>query len=359
MKKRLLLIVCLITIFTGTTLGIFFNTPTPSNSLNNTPATDSSLNISVLNVGQGLSILVSCDNHYLLYDGGDAGHSSYVVSYLLSQNISKLDYIIASHYDADHISGLVGVLYNLPAGTIIAPRYTTDSHIYNSFVTAIASCNNSITYPLPGDTYSLGNAAIKILAPSDDNYDNENDYSVVVKISLNDKSILITGDATTLSEHEMISAGYDLNSDILVIGHHGSASSTSPEFLEAVNPSYAIISCKKNNSYGHPTNEVLEQLNAKNISIYRTDLSGTLNISIQNNTISLNASEPETGNFSTLQNTKYFFNTNTKKIHLPDCDHVSDISDKNKLPTGKALNTLLDEGYTPCKNCNPHLADTY
>lgn len=384
------------------------------NNSSNTDNSQSSLNVTVLDVGQGLSVLVNCDNHYMLYDGGNGDYSSFLVSYLSKNNITNFDYVIASHYDADHISGLVGVIYNYSISQLIAPNYTASSRIYNSFIKAINTKGISITYPTAGATYPLGNAKLQILAPNSPAYESENDYSIVVKITFGNSSVLITGDATQYSENEMINNQIGLNSDILVVGHHGSSSSTSSQFLNAVNPQYAVISCGKNNSYGHPTSEVLERLASKNVTVLRTDLAGTIDFTIKNNSISYNTEKNtnnnnsnSNGNSNTNNNSSsnsnantninnssndnnnsntniknnnggndntnninsninnnmnndattpaitYVLNTNTMKFHLPSCKHASEIADHNKLLSNETRDAILEKGYVPCKTCNP------
>lgn len=349
-------------------------------SKDNSSISDSSqgfLNVTVLDVGQGLSVLINCDNHYMLYDGGNGDYSSFLVSYLSKNNITNFDYVFASHYDADHISGLVGVIYNYSISQLIAPNYTASSRIYNSFIKAINTKGISITYPTVGTTYPLGSAKIQILAPNSPAYESENDYSIVVKITFGGSSVLITGDATQYSENEMLNNQFNLNSDILVVGHHGSSSSTSSQFLNAVNPQYAVISCERNNSYGHPASDVLERLVSKNITVLRTDLAGTIAFTIKNNSISYNTEKNDSnssgnGNSNTNNNSSsnsnannnsnnnattsaitYILNTNTMKFHLPSCKHANEIADHNKLLSNETRDTILEKGYVPCKICNP------
>ena len=339
------------------------------------------LNVTVLDVGQGLSVLINCDNHFMLYDGGNGDYSSFLVSYLSKNNITNFDYVFASHYDADHISGLVGVIYNYSISQLIAPNYTASSRIYNSFIKAINTKGISITYPTVGATYPLGSAKIQILAPNSPAYESENDYSIVVKITFGGSSVLITGDATQYSENEMLNNQIGLNSDILVVGHHGSSSSTSSQFLNAVNPQYAVISCERNNSYGHPASDVLERFVLKNITVLRTDLAGTIEFTIKNNSISYNAEKNDSnssgngnsnGNSNTNNNISsnsnannnstndattsaitYILNTNTMKFHLPSCKHADEIADHNKLLSNETRDIILEKGYVPCKICNP------
>ena len=234
------------------------------------------LTVQVLDVGQGLSILAESDGHYLLYDGGDRGASSFVVAYLEDQGVTELDYVIASHYDADHISGLVGALNVYDTEVVLAPDYEADSQIYDSFQEKAAAQGLTVTHPEPGDSYELGNASFTVLSPIQDEYSDDNDYSVAIRLEDGDTSFLFTGDASVDSEAEMIASGEALQSDVLVLGHHGSSTSSSDAFLDAVDPSAAVVSCGLSNSYGHPHREIMETIQSRGCDLYRTDLQGTL-----------------------------------------------------------------------------------
>lgn len=240
------------------------------------PDEDTALEVHVLNVGQGLSVFLDCGDETLLYDGGDRSTSSFVVSYLQKQGIDRLDYVVVSHYDADHLAGVIGALNVFEVGTLIAPDYQTDTKLFSSFQQTVQDKELSVTSPVPGDAYSFGTGEFQILAPLGPSYENENDYSIVLRVCLGESSLLLTGDATENSEAEMLEHGAELQSDVLVVGHHGSAGSTSPEFLEAVAPSYAVISCGRDNGYGHPAERVMELLEEMKIPIYRTDLQETV-----------------------------------------------------------------------------------
>ena len=244
------------------------------------PDEDTALKVHVLNVGQGLSVFLDCGDETLLYDGGDRSTSSFVVSYLKKQGIDRLDYVVVSHYDADHLAGVIGALNVFEVGTLIAPNYRTDTKLFSSFQQTVQEKNLAITSPVPGDTYSFGAGNFQILAPFGSSYENENDYSIVLRVCLGESSLLLTGDATEISETEILEHGVELQSDVLVVGHHGSAGSTSPAFLETVAPSYAVISCGRNNDYGHPAERVMELLVETGISMYRTDLQETVIFSL-------------------------------------------------------------------------------
>lgn len=253
------------------------------------PPPGGTLTVDFLDVGQGLSVLVNSDGHYLLFDGGDRTASSFVVAYLKKQGVESLDYLIASHYDADHLNGLVGALNVFPTKTILAPDYETDTKVYQSFLRTAQEKGNTIVHPATGSTYQLGDAQFTILAPSSESYGDENDYSVVIRLTYGGSSFLITGDAGEKSELEMLDGGFTLKSDVLCLGHHGSSTASSAPFLKAVSPDFAVISCGTGNSYGHPHEETLERLKGTEAGLFRTDLQGTLRAVTDGETITWSA----------------------------------------------------------------------
>ena len=242
-------------------------------------AADAAIKVQVLDVGQGLSVLLTCGDAAMLYDGGGRDTSSFVVAYLKNQGIETLDYVVVSHYDSDHMAGVIGVINVFDIDTLIAPDYAAETKLYASFEKAVQNYDLTVTSPVPGDTYPFGSGTFQILAPLDTDYENENDYSVVLRVSLGDSSLLLAGDATENSETEMLESGMALASNVLLAGHHGSSSSTSEAFLKAVSPDYAIISCGSN-SYGHPARRVMELLETNSIPLYRTDLQGTISFTL-------------------------------------------------------------------------------
>lgn len=228
-----------------------------------------------LDVGQGLSVLVHSDGHALLYDGGGPEASSYVVSYLKRQGIQTLDYVIASHYDADHLSGLIGVLNVFPSEMVIGPDYVHDSKTYVSFMQAVDSCGLSVTHPEVGDVYSLGDSSFTILSPQEISSESNNN-SVAIRLVNGKNSFLLAGDAEYQSEEAMCYSGLNLRSDVICPGHHGSYNATSSLFLSYTRPKYAVISVGSDNEYGHPHRETLQRLADAGVTVYRTDLEGTI-----------------------------------------------------------------------------------
>lgn len=267
---------------TGTAADSRLNSPadslTASQADSRPPQLTDSGNIRVdfLDVGQGLSVLVEADGACLLYDGGDRGASSFVVAYLKERGVDTLDYVIASHYDADHINGLVGALNTCEVKKVFGPDYSTDTRVYHSLVSKADELGIGITSPEPGSRYPLGQGYFEVLGPLSDDYSDVNNYSLVIRLVYGETSFLLTGDAEEDSEMEMLQAWPDLKSNVLCVGHHGSPSSSSEAFLNKVQPDYAVISCGKDNSYGHPDEAVLKRLEKLQVPIWRTDEAGTI-----------------------------------------------------------------------------------
>jgi len=248
----------------------------PNENTNNLAS--NKLTVNYIDVGQGDSIFIQTPSgKTMLIDAGVPEMGNKVVNYIKSQGINKIDIIIATHPHSDHIGGIPAVIKNFEIGKVYAPKVTHTTKTYENFLNAVKDKGLKITSAKAGMDLDLGEGVTaKVLAPNKDKYDNLNNYSVVVKITYKDTSFLFTGDAEKESEQEMLNKGYDLKADVLKIGHHGSSSSTTSAFLQAVSPKYAVISCGQGNSYGHPHKEIIEKLKSLNITVYRTDQQGTI-----------------------------------------------------------------------------------
>ena len=326
---------------------------------------EAAFSLTMLDVGQGLSVLVQADGKYLLYDGGGRGTSSYVVAYLQQHDVTKLEWLAASHYDEDHISGLVGVLHTTPVEQALMPDYTTDTQIYQSLQTVLGEKNVPVIYPAQGDTFSLGGAEIQVVGPQDYAYDSDNDKSLCLRICYGDFQCLLTGDAEQDAEQDMVASGQDLTCDLYVVGHHGSSSSTSEELLDAASPAYAFLSVGEDNPYGHPTAQTLNALQQHGITLYRTDQQGEVTVYSDGQQwwfstepcqdwSAGNQSIPEEPLATTVpQTAQYVLNTHTKKFHFPDCPSVDQMSEKNKEFTDASRDELIARGYIASGRCNP------
>lgn len=231
--------------------------------------------IHYIDVGQADAALVVCDDHAMLIDGGNREDSSLIYSYLEQHGITHLDYIVCTHAHEDHAGGLAGALNYASVDVAYAPVTSYDSKAFSNFVKYLEKQGVEITVPSHGDTFSLGAAVVQILGPISPS-DEPNNTSIVLRISFGRTSFLFCGDAERDEENEILDWGYDVKCDVLKVGHHGSNTSTGYRWLREAAPEYAVISCGKDNSYGHPTEGCLSKLRDAEVTVYRTDMQGTL-----------------------------------------------------------------------------------
>lgn len=231
-----------------------------------------------INVDQGDSILIQVNNKNLLIDSGPKSHKRQLIKYLNSLGISSLDYVIATHPHDDHIGNMNTIINTYEVRSFYAPKVYSYTKSFEQMVEALKTKNLKIIPIQRGcNTINLGNQTLtEVFSPINDEYDNENNYSAVIKISFGNTSFLFTGDAEKEIEDKLSSLHDDISSDVLKIAHHGSSSSTTESFLTSVNPKYAVISAGRNNIYGHPDKETLSKLKKYNINILRTDIQNNI-----------------------------------------------------------------------------------
>ncbi len=234
------------------------------------------MNVHFIDVGQGDSILIQVNSKNLLIDSGPSVSKDKLVKYLKSLKISKFDYVIASHPHEDHIGNMSYIIDNFEILNFYAPKVESNTKAFETMVESLVIKDLKIKVLKPNiKSINLGeNTKVEVFSPISNKYENLNNFSSIIKISYGTTSFLFTGDSEELSEKEVLTQGFDLKSDVLKVGHHGSSSSTSKRFLDAVDPSVAVISVGEDNSYGHPSQEVLSRL--KDLPIYRTDLDGNI-----------------------------------------------------------------------------------
>ena len=228
------------------------------------------LKVHFLDVGQGDSILIQSPNgKNMLIDGGGRSSGNDVVSFLKSKGVTKLDYVVATHPDADHIGGLISVLETLQITNFIDSGKTHTTQTYFDMLSLIDSKNVNYIVPKAEDKISLDAAlSITVLNAAEAN-DNNNEASIVLKMTYGSESFLFMGDADTATEADLV-AKHNLKATVLKAGHHGSNTSTSQEFINEVKPVTAILSYGKDNSYGHPNSEVVNRLKGAGTKIYNT-----------------------------------------------------------------------------------------
>ncbi|MGN1126947.1 MAG: ComEC/Rec2 family competence protein [Ruminococcus sp.] len=328
--------------------------------------------VSYIDVGQGDSIFIQCKGESMLIDSGENDCGNTVADYIKSAGTTKLKYAVGTHPHSDHIGGMDTVMEEIPADYFICPEIDYDTKTWDDVLDVVEDNDTQLIYAQRGKSYTLGSATFTILSPDKNAiYSDCNNYSVVIRAEYGKTSFLFIGDGEKVVEDEMINNDCKLKSDVLKVGHHGSTSSTTQAFLDKVKPKYAVISCGKDNKYGHPHEETLQKLNDMGVTIHRTDEEGTVVAQSDGKSISfVNApkqsaketfSNPDaTKSSPTVATTQseeeqeevYIGNKNSKKLHKKSCSAVSAMSEKNKVYFYNRKDALV-QGYSPCNNCNP------
>ena len=240
---------------------------------------DGEIRIHFIDVGQGDSILVHSRDHAVLIDAGPTAAGQGLAAYLDHFGITVLDYVVATHPHADHIGGMPPVLDRFEVIELWVPDVSHDTATFERFLDAVERNGLEITTVQAGATLSAGPIQMTAVAPIRSGHSNLNDYSIVLHMQYGNTSFLFTGDAEAVSENEMVASGRNLRADVLSVGHHGSRTSSTDSFLDAVMPSAAIIQVGAGNQFGHPHQEVLDRLAVRGIRVLRTDEMGTIVLS--------------------------------------------------------------------------------
>ena len=278
LKKKYSFLFMLVILFSILIASYFISLDFTKNSYNNHPE---NLYVHYIDVGQGDSMLIQVNNKNLLIDAGPKSDKNKLLNYLSSLNIDKFDYIIATHPHEDHIGNMADVINGYNVLNFYAPKIQSTTKTFEKMVEALKSKNLKINVIKKGtDTIDLGeNTKVTVFSPTKDSYENLNNYSPVIKIEYGSTSFLFTGDAEKDVEKEILDNNEDISADILKVGHHGSSTSTSENFLNKVNPSIGVISVGEDNSYNHPNEDTIKRLNKDKVTIYRTDKDGTVVLS--------------------------------------------------------------------------------
>ncbi|MBR5424060.1 MAG: MBL fold metallo-hydrolase [Clostridia bacterium] len=245
------------------------------------PDTEYPLAVYYVDVGQGDGIVIKCEDTVLVIDGGEREEADTMVRFLESVDADQIDCYIATHPHSDHIGAAAGIFAAMNVRAVMMTSFseinmpTTKS--FERLQTAIENRKSEVIFAEAGETYTFGPLTLEVFAPVEETAD-YNNMSIVFRLTYGKNTFMFTGDAALESEALMLYRGYDLRADVLKVAHHGSSSSTSRDFLEAVDPVLAVISCGKNNDNGHPHRETLALLNEEGIEYRRTDENGTVTV---------------------------------------------------------------------------------
>ncbi len=305
-----------------------------------------------IDVGQADSILLECGGEYMLIDGGNKEDGQLVISYLQQQGVEELSAVVCTHAHEDHVGGLPAVLAVFPTKVVYAPTNTYSSKVFDDFLYYTDQQGLEVTIPSPGDKVALADADILVLGPVK-SYAETNDTSIVLRVDYGESSFLFTGDMEVAAENDMLDYwdNDDLfQVDVLKVGHHGSDTSTGYRFLNAVMPTYGIISVGEGNTYGHPTWETLSRLQQAGVTLFRTDQLGHVIATSDGTQVSFTwedqSAQPE--DVQPAEDMVYIGNKNSKTFHAEDC---SNLPKKENRVEFSSYDEAIAAGYKPCGSC--------
>lgn len=319
------------------------------------PSMEGQLQVHFVDVGQADCILLQSGGEAMLVDGGNVEDSDLVVSYLLDQGVEQLRYVVGTHAHEDHIGGLAAVLAVIPTEEVWCPVTEYDTKCFRDFAYYADQQELSLICPDPGSVYTLGEATISVLGPVYE-YEDTNNTSIVLKVQHGQNSFLLTGDAEADAELDILDEGFDVSATVLKVGHHGSDTSTCYPWLREVQPEYGVISCGKDNDYGHPHEEPLSRLRDAEVTLYRTDLQGHIvclsdGTDVTFTTGKQTAVTNPTAEDRPIRQTEaeyYIGNRNSQKLHLPTCTGLP--AEKNQV-LFETWDDAITAGYAPCGTC--------
>jgi len=314
------------------------------------------LEVRFLDVGEADCTILTCDGETMIVDGGAPATSDYL--YSLIRNTLKLQevrYLVSTHPHDDHIGGIPAVLNAVPVDAVLTPVLDWESSAFHAMMQYAERQGAPVLVPSEGDQFTLGNAVVTVLHCWPDAW-TTNDMCIVLRVEYGQTSFLLMGDAEYTSEYMILDSGLPVQSTVLKVGHHGSSTSTTREFLEAVQPSIAVISCGKDNVHGHPHQEVLDNLESAHAAVYRTDQLGTITARSDGESVWMtweqagNRAIPETG--TDVSEVAYIGNKRSRKYHEPDCPSVKEMNPDNAVYFESAGDAEA-MGYVPCGRCKP------
>lgn len=349
--------------------------------------TNSEMEVHFIDVGQGDATLIKADGHYMLIDAGDNSKGTTVQMYLQKQGVTKLDYLILTHTDADHIGGADVIVTKFDIDTVFMGDFKKDNKTYEELINAFQYKAMNYSVPKVGEQYTLGNALFTIVAPNK-TYSTPNNSSIALLLKNGDNTFLFTGDCEEEAEKDILANGINIDCDVYHLGHHGSRTASTQEFLNAMTPVFGVISCEEGNSYGHPHAEPLNNLRTMGVQLFRTDEQGSVIAYSDGKEIKWNCAPSETWQAGEsikssvseqtpqvqepiqetvitepqkevvvepvieVQENEYVIgNKNSKVFHRPSCSRLP--KEKNRVIFNSREEALAAGFDNPCDNCNP------
>lgn len=253
--------------------------------------TSGNLNMYFINVGQADAILIMNNGHNMLVDAGNDEDGKKLVSYFKNLGIESFDYLVGTHPHEDHIGGMDDIIENFEIKMYLMPDKLSTSKTFENVLDALIEKKLTYIVPEQDDILHLGDAVLEVIHVGTER-DDANDSSIILKLIHGNNSFLLMGDASSNVEKEILNE--DIKSDVLKIGHHGSEYSSADQFINIVDPKYAVIEVGKNNIYNHPKQVTIDKLNKKNIKIYRTDMDGTIIFTSDGENINIRTEDTDT-----------------------------------------------------------------
>ena len=235
---------------------------------------DYNAKITIIDVWQGSAALIESGCEIAFIDTGSGKTAQIPIAILKRLQAEKVSLVLNTHWDSDHCGATVGILKNFSVDLMLGADYETDTRTYQSLKNTIEEKKVQFHSPVPGEIYTVGKCTLRVVGPMRYDYEDENERSISVILSDGVSSVWFGGDTTAEGEKEILDSGADIDCDVYICNHHGSAYSSSEEFLRALSPEITVISCGKDNEYGHPAESTLKRLQKCGSEVYRTDEQG-------------------------------------------------------------------------------------